>query len=176
MTKQSNILKESRLDTPLGPMTAIADDYKLYLLEFADRPGLENKIERLKQKTDSAIEPGDTKPIDSIASELKNYFAGKLKTFKTPLCFLGSAFEQRVWHELQQVPQGETRSYSDIAHTVGKQNGHRAVAQANSANPLCIIVPCHRIIYTDGKLGGYAGGTKRKEWLINHERIEGPCG
>lgn len=164
------ILKSAWLDTPLGPMLTIADDEALYLLEFVERRGLEHEIERLRQRTHAAIIPGDALSIQSIEEELKKYFAGKLKTFKTPLFYLGSPFQKRVWEELIKIPAGETRSYAEIAAAIGKPSAFRAVARANGSNQLAIIIPCHRVINTSGELGGYAGGLNRKEWLIKHEK------
>lgn len=165
-----SILKTSWLDTKLGPMIAIASDEALYLLEFVDRRGLEREVERLRQKEKSAIIPGYTKPICSIEKELSQYFDGKLSEFRTPLFYLGSPFQKRVWDELRRIPSGETRSYSDIAKAIDKPSAIRAVAQANGANQLAIVIPCHRVINTNGDLGGYGGGVARKEWLINFER------
>ncbi len=165
-----NILTASWFDTPLGPMVAIADDHALYLLEFFNRCGFEREIENLKQKTKSTIVPGYTSPIYSIKNELSQYFEGKLKAFKTPLFFLGSPFQKQVWQELQNIPYGKTRSYGEIAKTIGRPTAFRAVAQANGTNQLALIVPCHRVINTNGQPGGYASGVTRKEWLIHHER------
>ncbi|UHA73433.1 bifunctional transcriptional activator/DNA repair enzyme AdaA [Paenibacillus sp. 481] len=166
----SNILKASWLDTPLGPMVAIADDEALYLLEFVDRRGLEREVERLRQRTKSAIIPGYTQPIHSIEHELNQYFDGKLTHFLTPVCYLGSPFQQKVWEQLRQIPIGETRSYLELATTIGRPTAFRAVAQANGANQLAIMVPCHRVINSNGDLAGYGGGIARKQWLINHEK------
>jgi AraC family transcriptional regulator of adaptative response/methylated-DNA-[protein]-cysteine methyltransferase len=171
--KHSNILKASWLDTKLGPMLAIADEKALHLLEFVDRRGLEREVERLRRKTKSAILPGKTEPILSIERELDMYFDGKLKQFTTPLCWQGSAFQEMTWEALRQIPYGETRSYSDLAMSIGNPSAFRAVANANGANQLAIVVPCHRAINTNGELGGYGGGLARKKWLINHERHEG---
>ncbi|WP_341794204.1 MULTISPECIES: methylated-DNA--[protein]-cysteine S-methyltransferase [unclassified Rickettsia] len=165
-----NILKADRLDTSLGPMLAIADEYALYLLEFVDRRGLEREIEKLRIKTKAAIIPGSNAPLKSIKTELKFYFAGSLKEFKTPLHLLGSPFQQLVWQELMRIPYGETRSYGKQATAIGKQNAYRAVANANGANQLAIVIPCHRIINSNGELGGYGGGIARKKWLIEHEQ------
>lgn len=168
--KDNRILKASWLDTPLGPMLAIANEEALYLLEFVDRRGLEKEIEHLRQKTKSAIVPGHTQPISMIEKELDLYFKGSLKKFKTPLFLLGSPFQKHVWDELVKIPPGETRSYAALAKTIGRPTAYRAVAQANGANQLAIIIPCHRVINTNGELGGYGGGLSRKNWLINHER------
>ncbi|WP_028551227.1 bifunctional transcriptional activator/DNA repair enzyme AdaA [Paenibacillus sp. UNC451MF] len=165
-----NILKASWLDTRLGPMIAIADEESLYLLEFVDRRGLEREVERLRQRTKSAIIPGYTEPIRSIEKELEGYFEGELMEFKTPLWMAGSPFQKEVWEQLQKIPPGQTSSYADVAAAIGKPSAYRAVAQANGANQLAIVIPCHRVINSNGDLGGYGGGLTRKRWLLNHEK------
>ncbi len=170
LDKQQSILKASWLDSPLGPMLAISDEKVLYLLEFVERRGLEREIERLRQKTKSAIIPGNTAPITSIEAELKLYFAGTLKKFKTPIHLLGSPFQKQVWSELMRIPYGQTRSYLEQAQAIRKPTACRAVANANGANQLAIIIPCHRIINSNGDLGGYGGGISRKKWLIDLEK------
>jgi AraC family transcriptional regulator of adaptative response/methylated-DNA-[protein]-cysteine methyltransferase len=164
------ILKASWIDTKLGPMIAISDDHCLHLLEFVDRRGLERKIERLKLKMKATIIPGSTTPIKAITLELEAYFNGTLREFKTPIYLLGSSFQLLVWGELMRIPYGETRSYGMQSIAIGKATAYRAVANANGANQLAIIIPCHRIINSNGELGGYGGGVIRKQWLIEHEK------
>ncbi|MCL9685307.1 bifunctional transcriptional activator/DNA repair enzyme AdaA [Legionella maioricensis] len=164
------VLKASWLDTRLGPMLAIADEDALYLLEFVDRRGLEREVEKLRKKTKSVIIPGSSPPITSIEKELNAYFEGSLKEFVTPIHLLGSPFQKLAWHKLLNIPYGETRSYSKQAEAIGKPSAFRTVANANGANQLAIIIPCHRIINLNGNLGGYGGGIARKQWLIEHER------
>jgi len=166
----SNVLKASWIDTRLGPMIAIGDETALYLLEFVDRRGLEREVERLRHRTKSSIIPGVTEPIQLIESELTRYFDGQLTEFKTPVALLGSPFQKNVWAQLMKIPPGETRSYSDIAISLAKPTAFRAVAQANGANQLAIIIPCHRVINLNGDLGGYGGGITRKNWLLHHEK------
>jgi AraC family transcriptional regulator of adaptative response/methylated-DNA-[protein]-cysteine methyltransferase len=168
--KNKKILKASWLDTKLGPMLAIGDEKYLYLLEFVDRRGLEKEIERLRSRLKIAIIPGISKPIISIKNELNQYFSGTLKEFKTPIELVGSSFQQSVWKELRNIPLGVTKSYGEIARLLGKPSAFRAVANANGANQLAIIVPCHRVINTNGKLGGYAGGLSRKQWMLELEK------
>ena len=170
MNVDRHILKSSLLDTPLGPMLAISDEEALYLLEFIDRRDLELKIQKLKIKTKASIIPGVTTPITSIKAELKSYFNSNLKEFKTPIRLLGSAFQKLVWDALITIPYGETRSYQEQALLIGKQFGHRAVANANGINQIFIVIPCHRIINSNGELGGYGGGISRKKWLLDHEK------
>jgi AraC family transcriptional regulator, regulatory protein of adaptative response / methylated-DNA-[protein]-cysteine methyltransferase len=169
-TQHHKMLKASWLDTKLGPMIAIADETSLYLLEFVDRRGLELEVERLRLKTKAAIIPGFTDPIKSITLELESYFEGKLTQFKTPLHLLGSPFQKLVWDELMRIPYGQTRSYMAQAEAIGKATAYRAVANANGANQLALVIPCHRIINSNGDLGGYGGGITRKQWLIEHEK------
>lgn len=127
-------------------------------------------LEFLRQKIHAAIIPGSNAPIRSIEKELSRYFKGTLTEFKTPLFFLGFPFQKRVWEELIRIPFGETRTYSDIAQAIGRPASYRAVARANDANQLAIIIPCHRVINADGSLSGYGGGVVRKKWLIDLEK------
>lgn len=161
---------QASIDTPLGQMIAIADEHTLYLLEFVDRRGLDREMARLKKKIDSPIISGHTQPIKSIENQLKMYFEGILVECEIPLISLGSPFQKRVWEELKNIPAGETRSYSHIASTIGRPTAFRAVANAIGANQFAIIIPCHRVINANGKLGGYAGGLPRKTWLLSHEK------
>ncbi|MFD1884862.1 bifunctional transcriptional activator/DNA repair enzyme AdaA [Paenibacillus wenxiniae] len=164
-----HVLKATWLDTPLGPMLAIADEQSLVLLEFVDRRGLEREVERLRIREKAAIIPGRTRPIDWIEKELEQYFAGTLTQFQTPIRMIGSPFQQSVWNVLMQIPSGETRSYQQIAIALGRPTASRAVARANGSNQLAVIIPCHRVITSGGELGGYAGGLTRKDWLLKHE-------
>ena len=163
------VLKAEWLDTPLGPMIAIGDEEALYLLEFENCRGLEREIEKLQKRLRSPIMPGKTKSIDSIEMELNHYFNGRLDEFLTPIMMIGTHFQKRVWFELKEIPSGETRAYSDIAKKMGNSGAVRAVGSANGANQIAIVIPCHRVINTDGRLGGYGGGVARKKWLLEHE-------
>lgn len=150
--------KSAYLDTPLGPMIAMADEAYLHLLEFAD---CRSKIESI---------PGSSSPLLSIEEELNLYFAGKLREFKTPLSLTGTLFQKKAWAQLQQIPYGQTISYSDQAVRIGHPTATRAVAQANSVNRFAIVIPCHRVIRANGALSGYAGGVLRKQGLLDHEK------
>jgi AraC family transcriptional regulator of adaptative response/methylated-DNA-[protein]-cysteine methyltransferase len=158
------------LDTPLGPMTAVADEHALHLLEFVDRRGLEREIERLRHRQKAGIAPGRTAPIAQIEQELAAYFAGRALTFATPLARCGSPFQNAVWDALKTIPPGETWSYARLARAVGRPQAVRAAGTANGANTLAIVIPCHRVINASGELGGYGGGLPRKRWLLEHER------
>lgn len=168
------VLQADWIDTPLGPMLAIAKEKALVLLEFTDRRGLEREIERLRTRTKSAIIPGRNAIIDSIETELNKYFANARHRIETPIDFVGSEFQKSVWKELMRIPAGTVRSYTQQAAAIGSAKAIRAVARANGANQLAIIVPCHRVIGSDGSLTGYAGGLTRKKWLLGHEGVEAP--
>lgn len=167
-SKHNAVLKASWFDTPLGPMIAIADNKSLYLLQFAACRHLEKEISKIAAQEN--ITPGNTKPMQMIKEELGLYFIGKLQEFKTPIGLMGSDFQKSAWRALIKIPYGETRSYLSQAKNIGNDKAFRAVANANGANQLSIIVPCHRIINHNGKLGGYAGGIERKKWLLSHEK------
>lgn len=167
--KHKSVLYASWIDSPLGPMLAVANKEHLYLLEFVQRKGLEREIERMRLKTKSIILPGAPEPIKSIKEELQLYFAGKLKIFKTPIYIYGTYFQKKAWEALMKIPYGTTRSYKEQAAIIGKASAFRAVANANGSNQLAIIIPCHRIINSDGNLGGYGGGLHRKKWLLDFE-------
>ena len=158
------------LQTPLGPMLALADDGGLYLLEFVDRRGLERELQILRGRLRRHIVPGEHPYLDRLARELDAYFAGRLCLFTTPLQLAGTTLQRAVWEALLRIAPGTTRSYADIATAVGRPGAVRAVGRANGDNRLAIIVPCHRVIGSDGTLTGYGGGLWRKQWLLEHER------
>lgn len=168
--RNKNILKAEWLDTPLGAMIAIADDEGLYLLEFTDRRGLEREIEKMRRSLNAAIIPGTSPILKTLKQELRAYFSGTLKTFRTPLKLNGSDFQQSVLIALISIPYGQTRSYKQQAIALKKPDAIRAIARANGMNQLAIIIPCHRVLGHDGKLVGYSGGLARKKWLIEHEQ------
>lgn len=111
----------------------------------------------------------DNPVIVATRRALGGYFRGESADFPIRLAPVGTSFQQRVWEALRAIPAGETRSYTALAETLGQPTATRAVAQANGANPLAIIVPCHRVIGVDGSLTGYGGGLWRKQWLLRHE-------
>ncbi len=169
--KDHNILKSSLIETLLGPILLIADENSLYFLGFNDEKNINKDIEKLKNTTQLDIISGENKIITSIKHELDDYFSGRLKKFKTPIAYIGTPFQIKVWKELEKIPHGQTQSYYDIATAIGSPKNFRGVGQANSANNLSIIIPCHRVINKNKQLGGYSGGLDRKIWLLNHERI-----
>lgn len=169
-TGRQSWLKADWIETPIGTMIAIVDKQALWLLEFLDRKALPAEIENLRKVTRSGIVMGREAVTERIADELSRYFSGELSEFTTPLACFGSPFTRRVWDELRRIAPGELKSYSDIARSTGNSAACRAVARANGANQISIVIPCHRVIGQDGSLTGYGGGLWRKKWLIEHER------
>ncbi|HET6603585.1 MAG TPA: methylated-DNA--[protein]-cysteine S-methyltransferase [Xanthomonadaceae bacterium] len=157
------------LETPIGPMLAIAGAQGVHLLEFSDRTALPGELARLQRRL-GPVCFGDNAMLDALAVQLTAYFDGSATGFDVPLAQHGSTFERTVWTALQAIPAGCTRSYGALAARLGRPGAARAVARANGANPLAILVPCHRVIGADGALTGYGGKLWRKRWLLEHER------
>lgn len=167
----SDALLAQWIETPLGPMLAVATNEALALLEFVDRRALESELATMRQRLGAAIIPGRNAVLASTATQLSEYFAGARRSFELPLLQRGSSFDHRVWRVLATIPFGETRSYRDVAQAIGSPAAVRAVGAANGRNQLAIVVPCHRVVGADGQLSGYAGGRWRKQWLLDHERV-----
>jgi AraC family transcriptional regulator of adaptative response/methylated-DNA-[protein]-cysteine methyltransferase len=173
------LLTSTRIATPLGAMFAIAGDAGIVLCDFADRDGLNDDVRRLRERcgapgAPAAIVPGSHPHLTMLATELEEYFAGSRRSFGVPLAPHGTPFQKRAWELLRTIPYGQTRTYARQARAVGASRAVRAVARANAANLLCILIPCHRVIGTNGKLTGYAGGLGRKRWLLQHEKRFAP--
>lgn len=163
-------IKVDWLETPLGPMIAAADNRHLHLLEFLDRKALPNEMRRLLKLTKGEIGFGKTDVIGRCHDALRAYFAGENARFDIPLALHGTAFTQQVWRHLQTIPAGQSRSYGALASDLGHPNAARAVARANGANQIAILIPCHRVIGADGSLTGYGGGLWRKQRLLALEK------
>jgi len=148
------------IETPLGPMVAAATAEHIVLLEFANRRMLLTQFRRVGKAFDAGYEVGDTPLLRRLRRQLTDYFAGTRRDFDLPLSAPGTAFQERVWRQLRTIPSGTTRSYAQLA-------------RANGDNRLTILVPCHRVVGSDGSLTGYSGGLKRKRWLIEAERLKG---
>jgi methylated-DNA-[protein]-cysteine S-methyltransferase len=133
--------------------------------------GLYMEPSRKAQSTDGWIEDVAVPPLSAAVRQLTEYFAGTRREFDLPLRLRGTAFQQRVWRELTEIPYGETCSYGELARRIDKPNASRAVGLANGSNPISILVPCHRVIGADGSLTGYGGGLDRKRWLLAHEGL-----
>ncbi len=160
----------SWLRSPLGPLVAGATDEGICLLEFTDRRMLEAQFATVRKRFNGSILPGSNHHLALLERELVDYFAGTLRRFTVPLVYPGTPFQQQVWNQLLEIPFGETRSYEQLAAAIGKPNAARAVGHANGLNRIAIVIPCHRVINKDGELGGYGGGLRRKQYLLDLER------
>ena len=159
------------IDTPLGPMFAAAVPERLHLLEFADRRALKTEVQRLAKAFKGNIGFGSSPIFDILRDQLDAYFQGSQATFTIPLALHGTAFTKEVWRALQDIPAGQTRSYADLARAIEAPTATRAVARANGANQIAILIPCHRVIGSDGSLTGYGGGLWRKQKLLETEQL-----
>lgn len=148
-------MKYSYVESPLGDLLVRRDDVGLTALLF-------------DAEADDAGERDDAAFAD-VRDQLAEYFGGGRRDFALPLHASGTAFQQRVWKTLMEIPYGETASYRDVAEQLGSPDAVRAVGMANSKNPIAIVVPCHRVIGANGSLTGYAGGLENKRWLLSHE-------
>lgn len=148
------------LDSPLGSIELTMQSGYLNGLNFLDEP----------------VKEAIPQPLEEAAEQLRRYFAGTLKQFNLPIRPEGTPFQLQVWEQLITIPYGEIMTYGEIAARFGMRNSARAVGLANGANPISIIVPCHRVIGAGGKLTGYGGGLWRKQWLLKLEKDHSPEG
>jgi AraC family transcriptional regulator, regulatory protein of adaptative response / methylated-DNA-[protein]-cysteine methyltransferase len=159
-------LRAAWVYTPIGGMIAVCSDVALHMLEFPRLARLGLQLPRL-----GPVGLGRTMVTHRVQAELTAYFAGKRPKFATPLALPGPAFTRKVWATLQAMPYGTTQTYAGLATALHRPTAMRAVGRANGANPIAILVPCHRVLGTGGTLTGYAGGLWRKEWLLAHESL-----
>ena len=148
----------SRMNSPVGPLLIVASDRGLVRLEFDRDPA---KIPANGVNSDEKTAP--------YRWQVEEYFRGERQRFDFPLDLRGTDFQKRCWQALLEIPYGETRSYADIARAVGSPRGFRAVGLANNRNPIAIVVPCHRVLASDGSLCGYGGGLEVKQHLLELE-------
>jgi len=159
------------LESPVGPLVAGATGRGICLLEFSDRRILETQLDAVRRLLGPPLQ-GTHTLLDQLRDELSEYFAGTRREFTVPLVYPGTPFQVKVWNALRQIPYGETYSYEKLAWAVGAPGAQRAVGHANGQNRLAILIPCHRVVNKDGKLGGYGGGLWRKRLLLDLERGE----
>src|SRR5262249_34677000 len=147
----------THMESPVGQLLLAGDDEVLQRIAFV-------------KQADSLPDAQPNRLLREATQQLKAYFAGDLKKFELPLRMEGTPFQLAVWRALQEIPYGETTSYGELARRLGKPKGARAVGLANGSNPIAIVVPCHRVIGSNGKLTGYGGGLNNKETLLALER------
>jgi len=163
------IVRVTRVLTPLGPMLVGGTEEALCLLEFVDRRMLESQLARVQRRLACTLVPGSNPVTEEVEQQLDAYFARRLSSFSVPLTAPGTDFQQTVWDALLEIPYGTTVSYADIARRIGRPTAVRAVARANGDNRIAILIPCHRVIGSDGTLTGYGGGLWRKKRLLELE-------
>lgn len=162
MMNTRNLVAQARLDSPVGPLILAATNQGLSFLLFEEPVHYDTEF-------DLPVDP-DQRWLAQAAAELERYWDGGCAArFKVPLDLQGTAFQRAVWHALLEVPPGHTSTYGAIARQVGAPQASRAAGAAIGRNPVAIIVPCHRIVGSNGSLTGFAGGLKRKEQLLQHE-------
>lgn len=149
------------VDSPVGPLTLVDDDGALAGLYMADQRHL---------PAAASFGPRDDEVQPALREQLTAYFAGELREFDVPLAVVGTPFQQAVWAALREVPYATTCTYGDLAMAIGRPTAVRAVGAANGRNPVCIVVPCHRVVGSGGAMTGYAGGVERKQLLLALEQ------
>lgn len=169
-SKTKTIIHLHQVLTPLGPMLSGMTQKGVCLLEFTDRWALESELKDLSKRLQAPLIVSKGPYLKQLEKELSEYFEGKRKNFSIPLLTPGSEFQNKVWRELQDIPHAKTRSYQEQAKRIGSPLAVRAVARANGQNRVAIVIPCHRVIGSDGKLVGYSGGLARKKYLLELER------
>jgi AraC family transcriptional regulator of adaptative response/methylated-DNA-[protein]-cysteine methyltransferase len=162
----------NRVATPLGSMIMGVHDSGLCLLEFAERRMLDTQLTRLSQRMGRVFLPGDHPLMQQVKEELGAYFDGSLRKFTVPLQAPGTVFQEAVWAALREIPYGVMHSYAEVADRIGHPDAVRAVGRANGDNRIAIIIPCHRVVASDGELTGYGGGLWRKEFLLAMEQAQ----
>lgn len=166
----AKLLAVAPIESPLGVMLLGASEGKLCLAEFSDPDRLEAQLSRTRRCMKATLVPGRPAPIADAESQLQEYFAGRRRRFDLPLLPAGTDMQRQVWETLLRIPYGETWSYGQVAAAIGRPRAARPVGQAVGANPISIIVPCHRVIGASGTLTGYGGGLWRKQRLLALER------
>ncbi|MCB9046322.1 MAG: methylated-DNA--[protein]-cysteine S-methyltransferase [Chitinophagales bacterium] len=163
------MITTTHIETPLGKMLAGATDEGICLFDFEFRkmmPAIKSRI--CTFHNDEFVE-GEHPNFELLRQQVNEYFSGERKEFDLPVVLSGTPFQQNVWNALIDIPYGATRTYMQQAKVLGDEKAIRAVARANGENCLAIIIPCHRVVGSDGSLTGYAGGLKAKKWLLEHE-------
>lgn len=166
----TDVINLTEISTPLGLMLAGATSKGVCLLEFINRIRLEKEFIDLQKLMNAVILPGRNQYLNLLEKELCEYFEGKRKMFSVALHTPGNEFSQSVWEILQRIPYGKTISYKEQAEMMNNPKAIRAIASTNGRNRLAIIIPCHRVIGSNGSMTGYAAGIEKKKWLLRFER------
>ena len=169
-SKDQNIIDLKRIETPIGTMYAAAVKEGICMLEFTDRKMLETEFKDLAKSLNATIVQGENPHFKTLEKELGEYFAGNRTEFTVPLSPVGTEFQESVWKVLMKIPYGETWNYKKHSEVLGDVKKVRAVANANGMNKISILIPCHRVIGSNGTLTGYGGGIWRKQKLLELEK------
>ena len=164
------VITVKQIETPLGTMIACAAEVGICMLEYSDRKALATELKEISKHFNASIIPGENPYFTTLEKELAEYFVGKRKEFTAPLSPVGTDFQKNVWKILRTIPYGTTISYQEQAKILGNPKAVRAVANANGLNKISILIPCHRVIGSNGKLTGYGGGIWRKQKLLEVEQ------
>lgn len=160
------------IESPIGSMLACSTDEGICLLEFVDSPNLEVALKDISKDINDPIVSQSCDIIDNLANQLTAYFERRLETFNVPLYLVGTDFQKKVWSSLLNIDFGKTITYKEQALALGDIKAIRAVASANGANKIPIIIPCHRVVGSNGSLTGYSGGIWRKKYLLDLENCQ----
>ncbi|AZA85177.1 cysteine methyltransferase [Chryseobacterium lactis] len=164
------IIHQKMIKTPLGDMVACAVDRGICLLEFTDRKNIEKQFKALSKTLNAEIVEKEHFHFKQLENELKEYFEGNRNHFEVPLYTTGTEFQEKVWQLLREIPMGEMRTYKQQSEFLENPKAIRAVGTANGINKIAILIPCHRVIGSNGELVGYAGGIWRKQKLLELEK------
>jgi AraC family transcriptional regulator of adaptative response/methylated-DNA-[protein]-cysteine methyltransferase len=164
------IIHLKQIQSPLGTIYSGATDIGVCFVEFIDRIHLDKELLRLSGELNASIEPGEHPHLSALEKELSEYFRQTRKEFSVPLHLTGTPFQRSVWQTLLEIPYGSTWSYKQQAVRMNQLPAIRAVAAANGQNKHAIVIPCHRVVGSNGQLTGYAAGLAKKKWLLAFEK------
>jgi len=157
------------IESPIGALNIAATEDGICWVDFADKSTADKSLQSFAKKLKASITQNNNPHINELGTQLKEYFEGKRKEFTVKLFIEGTPFQKKVWAALQTIPHGSTCSYKEQSTAIGMPKAIRAVANANGKNPVSIVIPCHRVIGSDGTLTGYGGGLWRKKFLLELE-------
>ncbi|VAW39634.1 Methylated-DNA--protein-cysteine methyltransferase [hydrothermal vent metagenome] len=169
-SKNRTVVNVLRFSSPIGSIVACATEKGVCFLGFIGQKRIEKQFTEIQTQCNAIILPGKNRHLSKVKREISEYFAGSRKIFSAALDIIGTDFRKKVWAELLNIPYGKTVSYKEQAIAMNNIKAIRAVASANGANKIAIIIPCHRVIGSNGSLTGYAGGLHKKSWLLNFEK------
>lgn len=164
-------VKVNLIASPVGPLLIGVQEKCIRFVQFAQMERLAEQVMRLQQQLGKPFRHATHQLHEQLEAELEEYFDRKRQAFSLPLKPIGTAFQMRVWQGLQKIPYGKTWCYEQLATEIGQPTASRAVGLANGANPIAILIPCHRVVNKNGQMGGYGGGIWRKQILLDVEKI-----